>query len=76
MANNNTVRVGLYVPEDLKQFFNDYSNETGIKINTLMVTALHSYIDDINKTKEDEKAEFDDAVMKVVNTRLEELGLI
>ena len=74
MPNENTARRGLYLPKELDDWFGDQSDETGIKINALIISALKEYKECHSKSARRRDDAFDKKVNKLIEKYLENIG--
>jgi protein involved in sex pheromone biosynthesis len=76
MSNDNTERRQLYLPKVLNDWFIKESDNTSIKINTLMVEALVEYAENHSKKTRKKKSDFEKDVRKITLALLKEKGLL
>jgi len=71
---NNTDRRLVYLPPELDKWFMDHSEETGIKINTLIVDALVRFKDGESKSGKKQQSDFNKKVRRIIEAYLAENG--
>ena len=76
MANENTARRNIYLPPSLDQWFIDESDESGSKINALMLEALKEYKEKRSKSSKKKKIDFEKNVKEIALELLKEKGLV
>ena len=76
MANENTARRNIYLPPATDQWFVNESEESGTKINALMLEALNEYIEKRSKSNRKKKIDFEKNVRDIALELLKEKGLV
>jgi len=66
---DNTVRRGMYLPQELEDWLVQHSSDTGIKVNNIVLNALNAHKDNGGSIAATE--EFDKNVMTVIERFME-----
>ena len=66
MSNENTARRGLYLPKELDEWFVEMSDNTNIKVNALIISALTKFKESKSKSVKKHDADFEKKVRSII----------
>ena len=71
MSNENTARRGLYLPIELDQWLIDQADLSGIKVNSLIISALIEFKESKTKSVKKQDDDFDRRVNALIERYIE-----
>lgn len=70
----NTARRGIYLPQELDDWYTELADKSGIKVNQLMLDALNEYKDKQSLSKKKSDLIFKKRVTAIIDEILEKRG--